>query len=93
MLKVEKRVHLFPENGVTGMKVTIPLYNEEDSRLILSLYNPNGKIQKKIWLENYSNNEILLPFKTEGHHQLTISRKAKVQGTSQIYRLILYQLN
>ena len=69
-----ERIHLFPENGVVGMKVSIPLYYEEDSRLILSLYNPNGKIQKKIWLENYSNNEILLPFKTEGHHQLTVSR-------------------
>ena len=43
-----ERIHLFPENGVVGMKVSIPLYHEEDSRLILSLYNPNEKFRKNL---------------------------------------------
>ena len=42
------------------------------------------KNSEKIWLENYSNNEMLLPFKTEGHHQLTVSRSKGARSQTNI---------
>lgn len=69
-----KRIHLNLGKNVKGLGLVANLLNEDDDRIIVTLYNPYGiRVQRK-WLDSFSLNSFKFGIEEPGHYQIGLSR-------------------